>query len=282
MRRSFAQQHGGKRFAINALRHRATTEFDEGGQHVRPGDHGIAARTRRQMPRPLRDERDADARVVEVPFAKRPLRTVIGGVDEERVSLHFVLRQRPQFTEQGVGTSNVRAVAGALFAGFRCVHMLGRQLQCSRIIACILTPGHMRVPRAEEQAERLGGIAGVEKFRDLHRVAVSDLIAAQDIETVVLAVIPMRDFAKRRDFVPQHMQRRRQGGHIRILRLVIWLRAIARRPQARAQRRAARSAGRCGDKRMRELHALRRQLCHVRCANVRGSIGLGVQHAVIV
>ncbi len=67
----------------------------------------------------------------------------------------------------------------------------------------------MWMMRAEEQAQRLGGIASLEEFAHFDGVDIALLLAADDIKAMILRVVAMGDFANGRDFISQRMQHRR-------------------------------------------------------------------------
>ena len=92
----------------------------------------------------------------------------------------------------------------------------------------------------------------------------------------------MRDLADGGDLIAERAENGRQRWDFGALRVVIALGTVAGGPQAGEQRGAARSTGGRGDEGVRELQAIRRELCHVRRADFRGAVGLRIELAVVV
>ena len=282
MRGRGAAQNRGEGLAVESGGDLAAGEIDERGKKIGPADHRVAHGAGFQVAGPRDDERDADAGVVEVPLGEGPLRAVVGGVDEERVTGNFFARERADFAEERVGLGDIGEVARALFARGRGVHVGGRDFHLGGIVGAVLAPRHVRMTRADEEAERSRRVARGEEFGDAGRVGETDIGALDVVEAVAGGEGVVRYFADGGDLVAERVEDGWERGDAGVLGLVVGLGAVARGPEAGEQRGAARAAGGCGDERVGELEPLAREPLHVRRADFGRAIGLRVQHAVVV
>ena len=95
------------------------------------------------------------------------------------------------------------SVTGAFGAVDGIVEMGGRYLDGRGIVGWGSAPHRVRMPRADKQAERLGGVAGREKFCDRNRVLKAGVGSLDHVEAVVLGISVMRDLADGGDLVAE-------------------------------------------------------------------------------
>ena len=203
MRGGGAAQEGGEGFAINASGDLAAGEFDEGGEQVRPADQRVAGGGGFQFAGPGHDERDADAGVVEGPFAEGPGAAVVGGVDEERVAGDFLAHEGAHLAEERVGVRDVGQVACSFFTRGCGVHMRAWNLHGCGVIGQSFAPRRVWMARADEEAERLRGIAAGEKLSHAAALGDAHVRPGAGVEVIELRPVRVRDLADGGDLIAE-------------------------------------------------------------------------------
>ena len=103
------------------------------------------------------DQRHTHARFVQVPFAERPLRTVVGTKEKERIGGQVCAGRVQDRSQVVVRFGDRRGVTGAPLPGGRRVDTARRERQLIRIVTKILFgPRDVRPVTADEQAQRFG------------------------------------------------------------------------------------------------------------------------------
>ena len=91
MRSRPAMKHTCKGSAIDRGWDRATGDFNQCRKEIDPLDHRIASSSRLDNIYPDTDKRHANSAVVKVPFREWYLRSMIAGIDEQRVARRKML-----------------------------------------------------------------------------------------------------------------------------------------------------------------------------------------------
>src|SRR5687767_6766524 len=97
---------------------------------------------------------DTNARVIQIPFAERPLRTVVTRVDEKKVGSELRTRQIVDVTQFRVGPGYIGVITRAEVACGRSVDMSDWNVDGISRVRRICGPRNVRGVRADEEAER--------------------------------------------------------------------------------------------------------------------------------